>query len=188
MFSTLGFDASSMSDVAREAEVSKATLYVYFQNKEQLFASICAERRDRNIGELMAMLDTSGHLETVLIEFGREAMRRMSQPFVVAAHRIVIGVAERMPEIGREFYEAGPIRMGGAIAAFLDHHVAAGRLQIEDTSLAAMQLLELAQATIFRPRLYAVEQEPATEEEIRKVIDSAVTMFLARYGVAKSST
>ena len=171
VFSTLGFDAASMSDVAREAEVSKATFYVYFENKEQLFTSICAERRDRNIAELMAMLDTSRPFETVLIEFGSEAMRRLSQPFVVAAHRIVIGVAERMPEIGREFYEAGPIRMGEAIAAFLDHHVAAGRLKIEDTRLAAAQLFELAQATIFRPRLYAVVQEPASEEEIRTVVE-----------------
>ena len=65
VFSTLGFDAASMSDVAREAEVSKATLYVYFENKEQLFTSICAERRDRNIAELMAILDTSRPLETV---------------------------------------------------------------------------------------------------------------------------
>ncbi len=186
IFSTLGFDAASMSDVAREAEVSKATLYVYFQNKEQLFAAICAERRDRNIAELMAMLDKSLPLETVLIEFGREALRRLSQPFVVAAHRIVIGVAERMPEIGREFYEAGPIRMGEAIAAFLDYHVAAGRLDIEDTRLAAAQLFELAQATIFRPRLYAVVQGPASEDEIRTVVDSAVRMFLARYGVPKS--
>ncbi len=182
IFSALGFDAASMSDVAREAEVSKATLYVYFQNKEQLFTSICAERRDRNIAELMQMLDRSRRVEEVLIEFGKESMRRLSQPFVVAAHRIVIGVAERMPEIGREFYEAGPIRMGEAMAAFLDHHVAAGRLKIEDTRLAAAQLFELMQATIFRQRLYAVVQEPASEEEISTVVELAVAMFMARYG------
>jgi TetR/AcrR family transcriptional regulator of autoinduction and epiphytic fitness len=188
VFSTLGFDAASMSDVAREAEVSKATLYVYFENKEQLFTRICAERRDRNIAELMALLDTSRPLETVLIEFGSEAMRRLSQPFVIAAHRIVIGVAERMPEIGREFYEAGPIRMGEAMAAFLDHHVAAGRLRIEDTHLAAAQLFELVQATIFRPRLYGVVQEPASNEEISAVVQSAVAMFMARYGAPRSAS
>ncbi len=49
VFSTLGFDAASMNDVAREAKVSKATLYVYFQDKEHLFTSICAERRDRHV-------------------------------------------------------------------------------------------------------------------------------------------
>jgi TetR/AcrR family transcriptional regulator of autoinduction and epiphytic fitness len=185
IFSTLGFDASSMSDVAREAEVSKATLYVYFQNKEQLFAAICAERRERNISELSAMLDVNRPVDVVLTEFGTEALRRLSQPFVVAAHRIVIGVAERMPEIGREFFEAGPHRLALALADFIAHHVKAGRLETDDPHLAAAQLLELGQATIFRPRLYAVVQEPATEEEISRVVSSAVRMFLATYGASQ---
>ena len=111
IFSTLGFDAASMSDVAREAQVSKATLYVYFQDKEHLFTAICAERRDRNISELIALLDTERPPEAVLIQFGTEMMTLLSDPFVVAAHRIVIGVAERMPEVGTEFFEAGPKRM-----------------------------------------------------------------------------
>jgi TetR/AcrR family transcriptional regulator of autoinduction and epiphytic fitness len=185
IFSTLGFDAASMSDVAREAEVSKATLYVYFQNKEQLFTAICAERRDRNISELSVLLDVEKPIDVALTEFGTEALRRLSQPFVVAAHRIVIGVAERMPEIGREFYDAGPKRLALALADFIAHHVKAGRLETNDPYLAAVQLLELGQATIFRPRLYAVVQEPASEEEIARVVASAVRMFLATYGAAQ---
>src|SRR5215510_14134127 len=59
VFSTLGFDAASMNDVAREAQVSKATLYVYFQDKEHLFTAICAEHRDRNIAEKIALLDVN---------------------------------------------------------------------------------------------------------------------------------
>jgi TetR/AcrR family transcriptional regulator of autoinduction and epiphytic fitness len=187
VFSTLGFDAASMSDVAREAEVSKATLYVYFQNKEQLFAAICAERRNRNISELSALLDVEKPIDVALSEFGSEALRRLSQPFVVAAHRIVIGVAERLPEIGREFYEAGPQRLALALADFIVHHVKAGRLKTDDPYLAAVQLLELGQATIFRPRLYATVQEPASEEEISRVISSAVRMFLATYGTSQRS-
>ena len=69
-FTSVGFDATSMSDVAREADVSKATLYVYFPNKEQLFAAVCAERRDRNIGELIELLDVERPLESVLTTFG----------------------------------------------------------------------------------------------------------------------
>src|SRR3974377_1514491 len=38
-----GFDAASMNDIARAAGVSKATLYVYFQNKAELFQAICGE-------------------------------------------------------------------------------------------------------------------------------------------------
>jgi TetR/AcrR family transcriptional regulator of autoinduction and epiphytic fitness len=181
IFSSLGFDATSMSDVARQADVSKATLYVYFPNKEQLFASVCAEKRDRNIAELIQLLDRDRPLEQVLTEFGSETLRRLSQPFVIAAHRIVIGVAERMPEIGQEFFAAGPQRIGKELAAFLGHHVGQGRLKIDDTYLAAVQFVELCQATIFRSRLYAAVNEPASEREISAVVGSAVRMFLAAY-------
>ncbi|HVJ79171.1 MAG TPA: TetR/AcrR family transcriptional regulator [Hyphomicrobium sp.] len=182
IFSTLGFDAASMNDVAREAQVSKATLYVYFQDKEHLFTSICAERRDRNISELIALLDVEKPIEDVLIRFGTDMMTILSQPFVIAAHRIVIGVAERMPEIGNEFFGAGPRRTINAVGAYIDKHVAAGRLTVPDSHLAAAQFLELVQTTITRQRLYAVVNRPATAEEIDKVVRSAVAMFMAAYG------
>ena len=184
IFSTLGFDAASMSDVAREAQVSKATLYVYFEDKEHLFTAICAERRDRNISELIEFLDLAKPLEAVLTEFGTNLLTRLSQPFVMAAHRIVIGVAERMPEIGREFFEAGPKRLALALAKFIDQHVVAGRLQVADSYLAAAQFLELVQAAVFRPRLYGAISTPPAREEIDRVVASAVSMFLAAYSTA----
>lgn len=185
VFSTLGFDAASMSDVAREANVSKATLYVYFQNKQQLFAAICAEKRDRSIAEMTAILDVEKPLEVALLSFLSEVVRRVSQPFVVSAQRIVISVAERMPDIGREFYVGGPQRLTEALAAFISHHSEAGRLIIDDPHLAAAQLLELGQATVYRPRLYGVTSEPASEEEVGKVAKSAIRMFLAAYGAPR---
>lgn len=181
VFTSVGFDAASMSDVAREADVSKATLYVYYPNKEKLFAAVCAERRDRNIAELIALLDVERPLEDVLKDFGAETLRRVSQPFVMAAHRIVIGVAERMPEIGQEFFAAGPQRLADALAAFLSHHAANGRLSMEDPLLAAVQFLELSQATIYRPRLYAAVSNDTSEAQINKVVGSAVRMFLSMY-------
>ena len=181
VFSTLGFDAASMSDVAREAQVSKATLYVYFQDKEHLFTAICAERRDRNIAELIALLDASKPLEETLHVFGTAMLHRISQPTVVASHRIVIGVAERMPDVGSEFFNEGPTRVVEATARFLAEHVQKGALKIEDSVLAAAQFLELAQATVFRPRLYAVTRETATDSEIESVVASAVRVFLAAY-------
>lgn len=39
---TKGYDNSTMEDVAEEAELSKATLYLYFKSKEDLHFAICA--------------------------------------------------------------------------------------------------------------------------------------------------
>ncbi len=181
VFCAVGFDAASMGDIAREAEVSKATLYVYFPNKEKLFAAICAERRDRNIVELIAVLDQARPIGEVLKAFGTEALRRLSQPFVMAAHRIVIGVAERMPEVGREFFEAGPSRLAGALAAYLDSQTKSGSVSIDDPRLAAVQFLELIQATVYRPRLYNATTAVVSEQEIEKVVGSAVRLFLKAY-------
>lgn len=40
LFFSKGFDNVSMKDIASEVELSKATLYLYFQNKESLFFAI----------------------------------------------------------------------------------------------------------------------------------------------------
>ncbi|GAB6056549.1 TetR/AcrR family transcriptional regulator [Methanobacterium movens] len=40
LFFSKGYDNVSMNDIAREVELSKATLYLYFQNKETLFFAI----------------------------------------------------------------------------------------------------------------------------------------------------
>lgn len=187
IFSELGFDATSMSDVAREAKVSKATLYVYFQDKEHLFTAICAETRDRKIAEKIALLDVDQPIFDVLHRFGVEILTTMSQPFVVAAHRIVIGVAERMPEIGSEFYDSGPVRVIGALADYLDHHVKAGRLDITDTRLAAAQLLEVIPGMLFKARLYGVLKDPPPLEEVEKNVTSGVALFMKGYAATNAA-
>ena len=41
IFSQSSFDSVSMEDVAREARISRALLYVYFQDKSDLYFAIC---------------------------------------------------------------------------------------------------------------------------------------------------
>lgn len=40
VFSQKGFSKSTMEDIAREAELSPGTLYLYFKNKDELYASL----------------------------------------------------------------------------------------------------------------------------------------------------
>ena len=40
VFSDKGFNRSTMEDIAQEAELSPGTLYLYFKNKEELYASL----------------------------------------------------------------------------------------------------------------------------------------------------
>jgi AcrR family transcriptional regulator len=40
VFSSKGFSRSTMEDIAKEAELSPGTLYLYFKNKDELYASL----------------------------------------------------------------------------------------------------------------------------------------------------
>ena len=40
VFSDKGFNKATMEDIAQEAELSPGTLYLYFKNKEELYASL----------------------------------------------------------------------------------------------------------------------------------------------------
>jgi AcrR family transcriptional regulator len=40
VFSQKGFNKATMEDIAKEAELSPGTLYLYFKNKEELYASL----------------------------------------------------------------------------------------------------------------------------------------------------
>lgn len=40
VFTSKGFNKATMEDIAQEAELSPGTLYLYFKNKEELYASL----------------------------------------------------------------------------------------------------------------------------------------------------
>ena len=48
-FSKFGYDQTKMDDIAKSANVSKGTLYLYFQSKEDLFFHMCKQNRQNLI-------------------------------------------------------------------------------------------------------------------------------------------
>ena len=146
------------------------------------FALIEREREAQKRGAFEALNDDSDPVRA-LGNFGLCLVRMINGEFAVSAHRVVIGVAERMPDLGRGFYENGPMLGAGLISRYLDRMVAEGKLVIADTNLAAVQFIDLCQSTLTRPRLFNAVRTPPSEAEIRHVVGEAIAMFMARYGV-----
>jgi AcrR family transcriptional regulator len=180
LFLAHGFDAASMGEIARQAGVSKGTLYVYFASKEHLFEAIVEDER-RAQAEQVFSLDSSDHdVRGVLTRLGEAYVRFLVQPTALSAIRTVVAIAERMPEIGRKFYEFGPKCGIGRLAKYLEDQVEAGVLAIDDCEIAAGQFLDSCQSTMFKPMLFN-SSGPPTEERILHVVGTAVRTFLAAY-------
>ena len=119
VFLAQGFDAASMNDIARAAGVSKGTLYVYFKHKEQLFEAI-VEQECEVQAEGIFDLDPNDHdVEAVLTRLGVAYVKFLCRPEKASAIRTVIAIADRMPELGRKFYERGPARGIARLAAYI---------------------------------------------------------------------
>lgn len=185
LFLAHGFDAASMGEIARQAGVSKGTLYVYFQSKEHLFEAIVEDER-RAQAEQVFSLDADDHdVRAVLLRLGAAYVRFLCQPTAVSAIRTVIAIADRMPEIGRKFYEFGPQCGISRLAKYLEAQVAAGLLAIEDCEVAAAQLLDSCQSTMLKPVLFNAGGAPS-EERIQHVVGTAVRNFLNAYAKARA--
>ena len=61
--------------------------------------------------------------------------------------------------------------------------VGAGRLRVDDPGLAAAQFIGLLQAGVLNELLFGVREAPDAAE-VERIVDAAVAVFLARYGVA----
>jgi AcrR family transcriptional regulator len=180
MFLAQGFDAASMNDIARAAGVSKGTLYVYFANKEQLFEAIVEEECNAQ-AEGIFDLDPADHdVEAVLARLGIAYVKFLCRPEKASAIRTVIAIADRMPEVGRRFYESGPAAGIARLAAYLTAQVDAGVLVIEDCEVAAAQFMESSHAMLFKPIVFNFAPEPS-QEQVEHGVRIAVTAFLAAY-------
>jgi AcrR family transcriptional regulator len=180
VFMDLGFDGASMGEIARSAGVSKGTLYVYFADKNRLFEAI-VEETSLEQGEIAFSFDPAGEVATTLREFGTAYIAMICRPDGGSAIRTVMAIAERMPDVGRRYYERVLQKTINRLAGHLEVHEKAGELAIDDRQLAASQFLLMCQASLFLPFIFQAAPSPSPAR-IAEVIDSAVRMFLAAYG------
>ena len=187
MFMSVGFDAASMNDITREAGVSKGTIYVYFQNKEDLFSAMIEKERAIFLAAVRTVLAAHEDAATGLYKFGVSFVSHMTDEKVITAMRTVLGVRDRMPDLCKRFFK-GPENLRSVLQEFLAHQVDIGSLTIDDLDLAAGQFLDLSSGGFFKLRLFGTMETAPPPEEIDRVIGGAVRVFMAAYATRHAAT
>ncbi len=176
-----GFEGASVDEIARVANVSKATLYSYFPDKRLLFMEVATTECQRQARDALDSFDMEARPEQVLTQTGRHFLRFITSDFGQRIFRICVAEADRFPELGRKFYASGPEVFRTEMAAYFQQAAARGQLRIEDYTMAADQFGELCKADVW-PRLIFGVTDKVSDEEIVRVVDHAVKTFMARYG------
>jgi len=94
---------------------------------------------------------------------------------------LFMGESSRFPELGREFYASGPQMGRNRLVDLLACGVERGELKIDDLELAADQLAQLCKVDLFDRMVFSMA-ETFSDEEKTRIVNSAVDMFMARYG------
>ncbi|MBP1848564.1 AcrR family transcriptional regulator [Rhizobium petrolearium] len=186
VFMRLGFDAASVNEVCREAGVSKATIYVYFENKEDLFSAIVEDERQRFMLILNSVLTDSVEVEAGLYRFGVDLTSHVTSSHSLGAIRMLIGVATRMPHLCSQFFHSRG-RARAMLEDFVKRHIERGNLIAEDPALAANQFIELASGSLFNFRLFGNLEDEPPWEEVDFAVKSAIRIFMAAYANSDTS-
>lgn len=182
LFLEQGFGNTSMDAVAKRAGVSKATLYVHFENKERLFAEVVAAARSSLHGSLAAITrDEQAEPAETLRLIGQQFLRFVTTPGVLTLFRAVIGETQRFPELGQKIFQTGSNDMLNMITESIARAAARGLLNVPDPKMAAAQFIALTKSDLHLRCLL----EPsflASSADIGRNVDAAVAMFMSHYG------
>lgn len=180
-FIEMGYDRASMAEISTRVGGSKATLYGYFQSKEQLFLAVMESVGEEQVclafGELAR---EQGDIADALRRFGERLINFLFQPTALATQRVAIAEAGRSA-IGRHFFDAGPRRGEATVTAFMQTAMAAGQLREADPLVAAQHLGALLQAEFMPHCLFGVKVN-LTRKHVRAAAARAVSVFMAAYG------
>ncbi|SIS67548.1 TetR/AcrR family transcriptional regulator [Phaeovulum vinaykumarii] len=176
-----GFEGANVDEIARAAQVSKATLYSYFPDKRLLFMEVvrveCAHLADAAV----ELTDVNAAPEDVLTRAGGRIVDFIMSPFGRAIYRLSVAESDRFPELGRRYYESGPLLVRARLVGYLQAAVARGELEIPDLDLAADQFAEMCRANIQLRVVLGIDEVSAADRA--RTIAGAVEVFLARYRV-----
>jgi AcrR family transcriptional regulator len=185
IFLAQGFAATSMSEIATRLGGSKGTLYNYFRSKEELFEAIMI---DTSQGPANAVFDhlppIDGDLRKGLENLGLGLLGFILSNASLAVNRIVVAESDRFPELGRIFYEAGPLRGQERLDAYFRKLVDTGQIRSCDPGVAGRRFKDLILSDLHSRRLWGVLTE-LTPEQLHAHVQESVDIFLAAFGAER---
>ena len=162
VFAEKGFAAAKLDEIAKRAGVSKGTLYLYFNDKEQLFRAVVRDAVVPNVEKLSAALIQTG------LTFG-ELVRLFLANFVEVANRVPVGAVAKMvisesrnfPELAKVWHDEVVSKGLGAVTALIEMAQAKGEVRAGDARLHAFTLMgPMLMGVIYRETLEPVGGTP----------------------------
>ncbi len=171
-----GFDGTSINVMAREAGISKESIYRYFGSKEDLFMAV-VERELSFYGN--GMLETTHNYEgeslrEALYKVAEATMGVVSTDRTLALRRLVFQMTAMGSKVGTHYYQAGPDVAYRNLVQLFEYYKPASDYPIDKLSRYFLSIV-LHRAVLQRE---CGVRDNLSEDEIRAHCTEAVEDFL----------
>lgn len=142
VFTEKGFAGARIEEIARRAGISKGTLYLYFETKEEMFRAVVREVVAPNVETVRAAF------EAVDMPFG-EMLRLFLARFagivttvpVGAVAKMVVGESRNFPEIAKVWHDDVIQKAVGLLAGLVERAQAKGEVREGDPRTHAFSIM-----------------------------------------------
>ncbi|MGH8085430.1 MAG: TetR/AcrR family transcriptional regulator [Lysobacter sp.] len=181
MFTRLGFDGTSMDELAQHAGVSKATIYNHFDSKEALFEATFERLLQALPSPAELIGGPQGELAERLHAIGSALYRLATSPLMVDIQRMLILARDTRRSGEHSFWQQSIAPYQQAFSELLREQAGDGQLAIDDFERATSQFFSLAASEPFIRLLMGETGEP---DKATAHVDAAVRTFLRAHGLS----
>ena len=162
VFAEKGFAAAKLDEIARRAGVSKGTLYLYFNDKEDLFRAVVRSAIAPNIEAITAVIAQAAvpFADLVRMFFAGFAEREAHLP-IGAVAKMVIGESRNFPALAKVWHDEVAYKALGTLASFVERAQQRGEVRAGDPRLYAFSLMgPMVLGALWRATLVPAGGEP----------------------------
>ena len=132
-----GFTAARMDDIAARAGLSKGTLYLYFESKEDLFLSLVDAVAVPNVTQLEQVLSADLPFAEVLTNLMALAPHLIQTTRMPKLMKVVMADAHNFPDMVAAVRAQAPDKILALMSALLTRATERGEIELEDPDLTA---------------------------------------------------
>lgn len=171
VFTSKGFEAARMDEIAVEAGISKGAVYLYFDSKEALLKGLIEREVAPVAAKLRAMADIDGDPKETLSQLIKAASEMLSHERIFATPKVVLSIAARFPEIAA-FYRERIVDEGiAAIARLHRRGVKRGDFRDADSETVARLVMGPLLVYAMRKHVLGAKDAGSAEKRSRAHID-----------------
>ena len=162
VFSEKGFAAARLDDIAQRAGVSKGALYLYFDNKQEIFEAVVKDAVAPNIGAIEKLaLSYPGTFEQLIRMVAPRIAEVAAAANIGKVLKMVVGESGNFPEIARIWHDDVVARGLGLITKLIELAQERGEVRAGDARNHAVSIISpMLVGVIFRETFVPVGAKP----------------------------